>query len=140
MFCFKKNFFLHRYSKYVYLPMSFQHHDLSLLQLLLCSWYQLFLCQFLSSANELFLKGSSIQVGCTSYPTDRQNISDQKSVQIRIFFLVRIFLYSVQILKNTDQKKIRIWTHFTQCIFQTFSFAATVYPLIKVRLWPFKKN
>ena len=31
------------------------------------------------------------------------------------FFLERIFLYSVQIQENTDQNKIRICTHFTQC-------------------------
>ena len=31
------------------------------------------------------------------------------------FFLVRIFLYSVQIEENTDQKKLRIWTLFTYC-------------------------
>ena len=30
-------------------------------------------------------------------------------------FLVRIFLYSVRIQENTDQKKFRIWTLFTQC-------------------------
>ena len=30
------------------------------------------------------------------------------------FFLVRIFLYSVRIQENTDQKKLRIWTLFTQ--------------------------
>ena len=30
------------------------------------------------------------------------------------FFLVRIFLYSVRIKKNTDQKKLRIWILFTQ--------------------------
>ena len=29
-------------------------------------------------------------------------------------FLVRIFLFSVQIQENTDQKKLRIWTLFTQ--------------------------
>ena len=29
-------------------------------------------------------------------------------------FLVRIFLYSVRIQGNTDQKKLRIWTLFTQ--------------------------
>ena len=29
-------------------------------------------------------------------------------------FLVRIFAYSVWIRKNTDQKKLRIWTLFTQ--------------------------
>ena len=29
-------------------------------------------------------------------------------------FLVRIFLYSVRIQENTDQKQLRIWTHFTQ--------------------------
>ena len=32
------------------------------------------------------------------------------------FFLVRIFLYSDWIQENTDQKKLRIWTLFTQCI------------------------
>ena len=31
------------------------------------------------------------------------------------FFLVRIFPYSVQIRETTDQKKLRIWTLFTQC-------------------------
>ena len=30
------------------------------------------------------------------------------------FSLVRIFPYSVQIWENTDQKKLRIWTLFTQ--------------------------
>ena len=30
------------------------------------------------------------------------------------YFLVRIFLYSVQIQENTDQKILRIWTLFTQ--------------------------
>ena len=30
------------------------------------------------------------------------------------FFLVRIFLYSVRIQENTNQKKLRIWTLFTQ--------------------------
>ena len=29
-------------------------------------------------------------------------------------FLLRIFLHSVQIQKNTDQKQLRIWTLFTQ--------------------------
>ena len=32
------------------------------------------------------------------------------------FFLVRIFLYSDWIQENTDKKKLRIWTIFTQCI------------------------
>ena len=31
-------------------------------------------------------------------------------------FLARIFLYSVQIRENTDQKKLRIWTLFRQCV------------------------
>ena len=30
------------------------------------------------------------------------------------FFLVPISPYSVQILENTDQEKLRIWTLFTQ--------------------------
>ena len=43
------------------------------------------------------------------------------------FFLVRIFMhsdwiqsispYSVRMRENTDQKKLRIWTLFTQCLF-----------------------
>ena len=32
------------------------------------------------------------------------------------FFLVRIFLYSVQIYENTHQKKLCIWTLFTSCM------------------------
>ena len=31
------------------------------------------------------------------------------------FFLVCIFTYSVRKRENTDQKKLRIWTLFTQC-------------------------
>ena len=31
------------------------------------------------------------------------------------FFLVRIFLNPVRIQENTDQKKLCIWTLFTQC-------------------------
>ena len=37
-----------------------------------------------------------------------------KSVQIRSFFLVHIFPYSVRMRENTDQEKLRIWTFFTQ--------------------------
>ena len=53
-----------------------------------------------------------------------------KSVQIRSFFwsafsriwtkygeIIRISPYSVRMRKNTDQKKLLIWTLFTQCIF-----------------------
>ena len=32
------------------------------------------------------------------------------------FFLIRIFPHSARIRENTDQKKLRLWTHFTQCI------------------------
>ena len=52
-----------------------------------------------------------------------------KSVQIRSFFwsvfsriwteygeMLRISPYSVWMWENTDQKKLRIWTHLTQCI------------------------
>ena len=42
-----------------------------------------------------------------------------KSVQIRSFFLVHNFSYSVRIRENTEQKKLRIWTLFTQCLIQT---------------------
>ena len=34
------------------------------------------------------------------------------------YFLVRIFLYSVWIKKNTDQKRLRIWTLFMQLVIQ----------------------
>ena len=39
-----------------------------------------------------------------------------KSVQIQTFFLVRIFLYSDWIQENMDQKKLSIWTLFTQWV------------------------
>ena len=35
-------------------------------------------------------------------------------------FLVRIFMYSVQIQENTDQKKLSIWTLFTPCLLHIF--------------------
>ena len=35
-------------------------------------------------------------------------------------FLVRIFLYSVRIQENKDQKKLRIWTFLVQCYSQNF--------------------
>ena len=31
-------------------------------------------------------------------------------------------IYSVRIQENTDQKKLRIWTLFTQCYVSVFSF------------------
>ena len=37
-------------------------------------------------------------------------------------FLVCISPYSVQIRENTDQKKLRIWTLFTQCIRRSFHY------------------
>ena len=37
-----------------------------------------------------------------------------KSGQIRSFFWSIFFLYSVRIRENTDQKKLRTWTLFTQ--------------------------
>ena len=36
------------------------------------------------------------------------------------FFLILIFLYSVRIQENTDQKKLRIWKRFAQCLLQFF--------------------
>ena len=57
-----------------------------------------------------------------------------KIVQIRHFFLVRIFSYlawtrslrsispySVKIPENADQKKLRIWAVFTQCYLHKYS-------------------
>ena len=37
------------------------------------------------------------------------------------FLLICIFPYSFRIRENTDQKKLRIWTLFTQCNFKTVS-------------------
>ena len=42
----------------------------------------------------------------------------------------RISPYSIPMRKNTDQKKLRIWTLFTQCI-STMKFSHTVYPQSK---------
>ena len=44
------------------------------------------------------------------------------------FFLVSIFLYSVRIQENTDQKKLRIWTLFTHWI-------CTHFGKIRSQLW-----
>ena len=62
-----------------------------------------------------------------------------KCVQIRSFFwsifsrirtvygeILRISPYSVRIRENTDQKKLRIWTHFTQCL-SNYYFKKIVY-------------
>ena len=51
-----------------------------------------------------------------------------KSVQIRSFFwsifsCIRTEYESVRIQENTDQKKLRIWTLFTQCkFFKSFRY------------------
>ena len=36
-----------------------------------------------------------------------------------VFAILRISSYSVRMRENTDQKKLRIWTHFTQWIFDS---------------------
>ena len=48
-----------------------------------------------------------------------QNRHCVKSAQIE-FLLVCIFPYSLRIRENTDQKKLRIWTFFTQCGMKIF--------------------
>ena len=45
-----------------------------------------------------------------------QYLHGVESVQIREFFLVRIFPYSVQIRENADQKKLEVWTLVVQCL------------------------
>ena len=50
------------------------------------------------------------------------------------FFLVRIFLNSVRILENTDQRKLRIWTLFTQWI---ILYQKILHFLRKTWLWLF---
>ena len=44
----------------------------------------------------------------------QENCSLREKYPITEFFLVRIFSYSDWIRENTDQKKLRIWTLFTQ--------------------------
>ena len=48
-----------------------------------------------------------------------QNRHCVKSAQTE-FLLVCIFPYSLHIRENTDQKKLRIWTFFTQCGMKIF--------------------
>ena len=39
------------------------------------------------------------------------------------FFLVCVFLYSLQIQENTDQRKLLIWKLFTRCVtYDSFNF------------------
>ena len=44
------------------------------------------------------------------------NMSLREKFPSTELFLVRIFLYSDWIRENTDQKKLCIWTLFTQCV------------------------
>ena len=46
-----------------------------------------------------------------------QNFTLRENCPKTEFFLVRIFLYSVRIQENTDQKKLRIWTVSMHCQF-----------------------
>ena len=55
------------------------------------------------------------------------------------FFLVRIFLYSVRIQENTDQKKLRIWALFTQCK-SYFSWLTFVKNMLLIQLSLQKKK
>ena len=41
------------------------------------------------------------------------------------FVLVHIFLYSVQIQEKMDQKKLRIWTLFKQCMEMSLAISIT---------------
>ena len=53
------------------------------------------------------------------------------------FFLVRTFLYSVGIQGHTDQKKLGIWTLFTQCYLHSHSFHGVIFYVIN-SLFSFK--
>ena len=60
-----------------------------------------------------------------------------KSVKIRSFFLVRIqpeyrkiFQYAALIQQNTGQKKLRIWTLFTQCATREFELVTRGFELV----------
>ena len=45
---------------------------------------------------------------------ERERITLREKFPNTKFFLVRIFPYSIRIRENTDQKKLHIWTLFTQ--------------------------
>ena len=54
--------------------------------------------------------------------TVRENCPNAEFFLVRIFLywtefgdLLRESLYSIRVQENTDQKKLRIWTLFTQC-------------------------
>ena len=70
------------------------------------------------TANICFLE---VPTGYPEFSPYRESRHCVKSVQIRRFFwavfsrgMLCISPYLVQMRENTDQKKIRIWTHFTQ--------------------------
>ena len=50
------------------------------------------------------------------------------------FFLVRIFLYSVQIQENTEQKNICIWTLFMQWQFITIFWIEALFLFEKLAI------
>ena len=66
-----------------------------------------------------FLDGhtSDASANTQNLTVDSKNIFHSvKNFKMRSFFLVRIFLYSVRIQENTDQKKLRIWTVFSRSV------------------------
>ena len=73
-----------------------------------------------------------------------------KSVQTRSFFcsvffrirteygeILRISPYYVRMRENTDQKKNRIWTHFTQCRLLWFSLSES---FLSLYLWSLEES
>ena len=91
------------------------------------SYYPTFLSKSSNFSNSIFKK-------CTRYISVFVNL---KSVDLRVtawkkpkyrvyfsfFYLSSKSLYSVQILENTDQKKLRIWALFTKWdVFRTLSY------------------
>ena len=69
----------------------------------------------------LILFMSDVGLSKQSFIAITQNIAKLQKKPLRDkspnteFFLVRIFLYSVQIQENTDHEKLRIWPLFMRC-------------------------
>ena len=64
---------------------------------------------------QCILKSINIWLTMTIRAMNDQNFTLHENCPKTEFFLVRIFLYSVRIQENTDQKKLRIWTVSMHC-------------------------
>ena len=80
--------------------------------------------------DKIYVCSKTVRKNCIKFIKSLKIYHYMKSVQIRsnfwsVFFRIRtergrISPYSVQMRENTDQKLLRIWTLFTQCILSKF--------------------